>query len=100
MSIFDDLTKLNDRDLVVQCLHHNGALQIKSTEVQRRARLECDGFGDLKTHAGLPGQTKAERDAFIADLLWDWSHVRDSSDGALRRAAAVLRAHLGLSEAA
>lgn len=50
----------------------------------RELRLLADGFGDLR------GTDYAENAAH-QDLLWDWSHVRDSSDAAVARMAAYLR---------
>lgn len=88
------ILKLDDRALVIACLHYGGTLTIECPDVVRAARLACDGFGDLASHPGLPGQTPAERASFIADLLWDWSHVRDSSPEAFRRAAEILRRYL------
>jgi hypothetical protein len=50
----------------------------------RELRLRADGFGDLR------GADSAEN-ADHQDLLWDWSHVRDSSVEAVARMAAYLR---------
>lgn len=58
------------------CLHHSGENYAKLTKQhQVAARRLADGFGKGVTDP---------------DLLWDWSHVRDSSDGALRDVAEYL----------
>ncbi len=67
-----------DWDLVVACLHHTGDLRTGlciSDEIL--VRRQADGLGErLKPAHGL----------------MDWSHVRDSSDGAIARMAQLLRA--------
>ena len=71
----------SDRALVVSCLHHSGALRDRLTGKQRYwARRAADGFGEI---TGLDDQS--------LDCLWDWSHVRDSSDKAFSRMAYLCR---------
>jgi len=66
-----------DRLLVVSHLHCNGADRDILTEVENgHVRYLADGFG--------PGVRDPE-------LLGDWSHVRDSSDVAVRRMADEIR---------
>lgn len=72
--------------LVVECLSPTARKIEVPVSIQRAARMECDGFGSLK-HCGLDSVQ-------VKDLLWDWSHVRDSSPSALNAAAEVLRSHL------
>ena len=49
-------------------LHFNGAEYGRLTNAQSlHVRVLGDGFGKTSNH----------------DLLWDWSHVRDSSDSAI-----------------
>ena len=58
------------------CLHYSGENYAKLTDQQQvAARRLADGFG-----AGVTDP----------DLLWDWSHVRDSSDEAIRLMAGYL----------
>ena len=60
--------------IVAMCLHHNGQLHARTKELRadQSARTLADGFG--------PGVTDP-------DLLWDWSHVRDSSPSAIQAMA-------------
>ena len=74
-------TPATDREFVVACLHHNGSLRERFTaQQQQTVRRAADGFG------GVYGC-----DTDSLDLLWDWSHVRDSSPRAFARMAKVLR---------
>jgi hypothetical protein len=59
--------------------------RLLSAPEARELRLLADGFGDLR------GVDSAECAAH-QDLLWDWSHVRDSSDAAVARMSAWIRA--------
>ncbi len=75
------------REIVVACLHPKGACisALLETTLQRHqvaARELCDGFG-----AGVSFTEALERDPAI---FWDWSHVRDSSDEAIRAASRYL----------
>lgn len=68
---------LKDWLLVVSHLHYDGADRDVLTAGERKLAVrQADGFG--------PGVTDPE-------LLGDWSHVRDSSDAAVRRMAAEIR---------
>lgn len=49
--------------------------------IDRHARTLCDGFGNVP-------------DSDPHGVLYDWSHVRDSSDEAIERAAAYVRRYL------
>lgn len=62
--------------IVCACLHYDGkAYDALDTIAQLGARRICDGFGEgCSNH----------------DLLWDWSHVRDSSELAIERASGFL----------
>ncbi len=77
---------VHPREIVVACLHYHGACcelaSVAGTAVQAAARELCDGFGD--------GEAFAEACAVDPDCFWDWSHVRDSSEGAIRRASGYL----------
>tara|TARA_R110000824_G_scaffold102100_4_gene242280 strand:+ start:4390 stop:4707 length:318 start_codon:yes stop_codon:yes gene_type:complete len=78
------MTTSQNRDLVVSCLHHSGAMRGRLTADQQQwVRRAADGFGEI-----------TGRDDESLDMLWDWSHVRDSSDRAFGRMALVLRAML------
>lgn len=75
------LTRLQylDWSLVANCLHWNGSLHDHvGWQVRDGAWLLADGFGRL---------TLDELD----EQSWDWSHVRDSSETAIRAIAAYLR---------
>jgi hypothetical protein len=66
--------------LVVDFLHYEGKHRDLLNELQQaKVRLEGNGFGDLK------GAQLA------TDLLWDWSHVRDSDDRHVFAMAAKIR---------
>jgi hypothetical protein len=68
-------------DLVVSYLHWGGANEkALTTAQQREVRLLGDGFGK--------GMTEA-------DIIWDWSHVRDSSSEAVDAMAAKIRELVG-----
>lgn len=76
----------SDHQLVVACLHYNGDLRGCLTRSEAlTARGLADGFGNLDEH------DKSETNQ---DMLWDWSHVRDSSPVAVYTMAAYLRAVL------
>lgn len=63
-------------DLLHKYLYHSGSASGVLTEAEHdKAVAMCDGYGEL-TEAEL--QTKG--------LTWDWSHVRDSTEGALAKA--------------
>jgi len=66
----DFMTKRDEAwQLVVDFLHYQGKHRTLLNDLQQaKVRLEGNGFGDLK---GARLST---------DLLWDWSHVRDSDD--------------------
>lgn len=67
------------RSYVVRCLHWHGELRPFVREhTWEAAYLACDGFG--------LGWSRTDAEA----QCWDWSHVRDSSDGALVNAAVIL----------
>ena len=52
--------------------------------VQFKIRFElANGFGQLD-----------QDDPNLQDKVWDWSHVRDSSDEALDRIAGAIRSHV------
>jgi hypothetical protein len=73
---------MNDWDLVVAFLHHDGIHRDLLNDKQKgMVRLEGNGFGDLKGAQLAP------------DLLWDWSHVRDSSPDAVKRMADKIRGY-------
>jgi hypothetical protein len=72
-----DLSAFGDRELVMACLHWNGALRFEiGSELHSAVRSLADGFG--------PNVTEP-------DMFWDWSHVRDSSDEAFVAMAKALR---------
>lgn len=67
------------RAYVMKCMHWNGELHAYvKPATWERAYLACDGFG--------MGWSRED----AAAQCWDWSHVRDSSDGALVNAAVIL----------
>jgi len=79
-SVRSAVASLSDWDLLAAVLHWNGSLRgIVGSELDTHLFVMCDGFGK---------RTAAE----LADMDWDWSHVRDSSDEAIARAASMLRA--------
>lgn len=80
------MSPATDWDLLVACLSPTKRTTKVPPAIEQEARMECDGFGSLK-HCGLSSVQ-------VLDLLWDWSHVRDSSPPAIAAAAKVLRAHL------
>lgn len=67
--------------VVVVCLHYNGAChdQTLALRAERHARTLADGFGRL-----------TPQDPNYEDCLWDWSHVRDSSQDAVIHMAEYL----------
>jgi hypothetical protein len=68
-------------DLVVACLSPTKASVELSAEADLHARLLCDGFGKLDRRS---------------DLVYDWSHVRDSSEAALDACAEFLTKYLAM----
>jgi len=70
-----------DRDLVVAYLHHSGA-HAESLPDDDMWEVYClgDGFGKLP-----PEELSQINEG------WDWSHVRDSSEGAFADMAGYLR---------
>lgn len=64
------------REFVMSYLHSSGANRNVLTPAQQEVvRLEGDGFGPTDD----------------LDLVWDWSHVRDSSDEGFAAMAAMIR---------
>lgn len=62
-----------DWDVVVSFLHWNGShSKALTTQQQANVRTLADGFGKGITDL---------------DLVWDWSHVRDSSEEAIKAIA-------------
>lgn len=76
------------RDYVVSFLHHAGEnKEHMNTTIDSNTRyLHADGFGDLQN-----GDYDMDT---IRDLVWDWSHVRDSSDEAFIAMAKYISKHM------
>lgn len=71
-----DPTRSTEWAIVCACLSHTGkAHDAVDTIAQLGARRLCDGFGEACSNH---------------ELLWDWSHVRDSTELAIARAARFL----------
>jgi hypothetical protein len=70
----------DDWQLVCACIHQ-GFSPLFSAEASVDVRIAGDGFGRI---------------GIASDLLFDWSHVRDSSDGAVAMMAAICRVKLTL----
>lgn len=76
---------ITDRELVTSILHFSGnARDIVASHVALHAFTLCDGYGSFSL-----------AELREMDILFDWSHVRDSSDKALAAAAFYLREKLG-----
>ena len=75
------------RDFVVSYLHHSGANNGKLNARQDGdiRWFFADGYGDL------PGM---ERETAV-ELVFDWSHVRDSSEKAFAKMARAIQKKLG-----
>lgn len=74
----------SDFDLLVACLHHSGELSGKlSAREQETVRLAGNGFPMVN-----------ELGSGFSDLIWEWSHVRDSSEKAIGRMAEICRIFL------
>lgn len=75
----DELLGMSDYALLMALLHFAGThntLLTSSEHLQIMAK--CDGYGELPA------------EQLVKDSLsWDWSHVRDSSEGAINRAASL-----------
>lgn len=75
---------MEDRDLVVACLHYEGAIaHLVDDPIAWDAYCEADGFGYC--------------DSATLDEIndgWDWSHVRDSTPEGFHRVAQLLRRNL------
>ena len=68
-----------NRQLVIECLHHNGSKRNRLTNPQFvQAYLLCNGFGDIDIHTAN-------------DQCYDFSHVRDSSPIGIDRCAEFLK---------
>ena len=76
------------RDYVVSFLHHTGENKghINATIDSDTRYLHADGFGSLQ-------DGNYDMDT-IRDLVWDWSHVRDSSDEAFIAMAKYISKHM------
>jgi len=71
------LQNLSDWELIVSFLHWEGSNSGKLPDaVEIFVRQNADGFG---------------RDAEALGVLFDWSHVRDSSDESITRMAKIIR---------
>ena len=74
-----ELQNLSNWELIVSFLHWNGSNAGELPDaVEISVRKTADGFG-------------CDPEAFGA--LFDWSHVRDSSDEAITRMAKIIRQH-------
>lgn len=84
-----NILSMPDHNLAFEALHHNGTLRDELTlDEQTEARKRADGYGAYNpTHATLNGQPVDN----LGWKLWDWSHVRDSSDDAFRRMGLYIR---------
>jgi hypothetical protein len=85
------LAAKDDWHLVLSYLHHSGTYYGLMTADEKAAvRLFADGYGDLNAQVrhGLSLVTAHQ-------LLWDWSHVRDSTDRAMARMARRIREWVG-----
>jgi len=85
-------------EIVVAYLHHDGHLNNRLTTPQKqRVRLEGDGMGDVKTryHKAAAQNDDKTMESMI-DLVWDWSHIRDSSPNAIARMANQIKIYRGL----
>lgn len=75
------LYQLDDFLLVHAFLYHGGEHRDYLTESEHDRLMEmCDGYGSM-TRAQLRRR----------ELIWDWSHVRDSSTEAIARVATEIR---------
>lgn len=74
-----------DWDIIVACLSPTKATVTIPSGVDRHARFLCDGMGPLSQENLDPNDSY---------LLYDWSHVRDSSVEALAECAAYLRRYV------
>lgn len=80
---------MTNRELVIETLHHNGSLKNRLTERQIiQVRRFADGFGPIFRES--PKKWSEETRA----CFWDWSAVRDSSEGAIETMAAIIRERL------
>ena len=78
------LSNLSDWDLIVSFLHYNGSNYGKlSHDNELTVRYTADGFGRLNGNS-----------EDILDMLFDWSHIRDSSKEAVRDMADIIRLYL------
>lgn len=87
---------------VVAWLHWDGEFnKLLTTEQQAQIRLQADGFGNLREPDKLvmaswdPLADKFERvvgasPESVQSMLWDWSHVRDSSPEAVEAMCAEI----------
>jgi hypothetical protein len=74
----EQISKTPEWLVVVAYLHSSGAhAQVLTEAQQRNVRRMADGYG---AHVTQP------------ELLWDWSHVRDSSWSAIRAMATTIAA--------
>ena len=75
-------------DYVMSFLHHTGENKehINATIDSNTRYLHADGFGSLQD-----GDYDMDT---IRDLIWDWSHVRDSSDEAFIAMAKYISKHM------
>lgn len=87
---------------VVAWLHWDGEFnKLLTTEQQVQIRLQADGFGNLREPDKLvSARWDAATESFIREqgasaesvqsMLWDWSHVRDSSPEAVEAMCAEI----------
>jgi nucleoside-diphosphate-sugar epimerase len=70
---------MSDSDLVVNYMHYRGKNNTDLTEEQHvEVRRLANGFGPEPT----------------VEMFWDWSHVRDSSDAAIKAMANKIRSFI------
>lgn len=72
---------LTDWDLLVATMHHSG---VARTVLSQQQHVEVAAMGD--GYGAMSAEQLQQR-----ELTWDWSHIRDSSEGAIVTMAAAVR---------
>ena len=73
-------------------LHYNGLRQIDASVAATIRLKHADGFGRLEAEWDALKRDDVAGYQRVLDMVWDWSHVRDSGPESIRKMASAIRA--------
>jgi len=92
-------TTYTPREFAVSILHHDGKNRDLLTDSEKAScRLLADGFGDLRDRWAACDTNDDQTREQLLDMVWDWSHVRDSSELAFDAMQAYALQRMGMAD--